>query len=173
MNPRTAAIALVLLATAGNDALAEGRRTFILATGRRDPRIFAIDLPEALDARNQGTPNAIVARSKVALDRLDGKRVGDSANIVVIEDGKTAFVVNHHGSIENDEFLQPGGRGKLGAMAVAQMTGQKTNATATALERPPDAGSFEAVVIVLLPDLFVIGTAESHLTEDGGNRITF
>ncbi|MFL5441298.1 MAG: YncE family protein [Myxococcales bacterium] len=173
MNPRTAAIAFVLLATAGNDVLAEGRRTVILATGRRDPRIFAIDLREALDARNQGTPNAIVARSKVALDRLDGKRVGDSANIVVSEDGKTAFVVNHHGSIDNDEFLQHGGRGNIAVMDVAQMTRQKNDDTANALERHLDAGSFGAVGLVLLPDLFVIGTAESHLTEDGGNRITF
>src|SRR3954471_14336498 len=172
MNPRTAAISLVLLATAGN-VLAEGRRTVILATGRRDPRIFAIDLREALDARNQGTPNAIVARSKVALDRLDGKRVGDSANIVVSEDGKTAFVVNHHGSIDNDEFLQHGGRGNIAVMDVAQMTRQKNDDTANALERHLDAGSFGAVGLVLLPDLFVIGTAESHLTEDGGNRITF
>src|SRR3954469_8954139 len=173
MNPRTAAIALVLLATAGNDALADERRAFVLATGRRDPRIFAIDLREALDAKNQGTANAIVARSKVALDRLDGKRLGDSANIVVSEDGKTAFVVNHHGSIDNDEFLQHGGRGNIAVMDVAQMTRQKNDDTANALERHLDAGSFGAVGLVLLPDLFVIGTAESHLTEDGGNRITF
>jgi hypothetical protein len=29
------------------------------------------------------------------------------------------------------------------------------------------------VGLILLKDLFVIGNAESHLTEDGGNRVTF
>ena len=36
-----------------------------------------------------------------------------------------------------------------------------------------DSGHFGSVGLVLLPDSFVIGNAESHLTEDGGNRITF
>ena len=45
--------------------------TFILATGRRDPRMYAIDLQKALRPENNNTPNAIVSRSKVALDRLD------------------------------------------------------------------------------------------------------
>ncbi len=119
------------------EALADN--TFILATGRRDPRMYAIDLQKALRPENNNTPNAIVTRSKVALDRLDGKLLGDSANVVISEDRKTAYVINHHGAIDNDEFLQHGG----------------------------------SVGLVLLKDLFIIGNAESHLTEDGGNRITF
>ena len=51
--------------------------TFILATGRRDPRIYAIDLERALKPENNNTPNAIVSRSKVALDRLDGRPLGE------------------------------------------------------------------------------------------------
>ena len=65
-------------------------KTFILVTGRRDPRMYAIDLQEALRPENNNTPNAIVSRSKVALDRLDGRPLGDSANVVISEDGKTA-----------------------------------------------------------------------------------
>src|SRR6185503_12378137 len=30
-----------------------------------------------------------------------------------------------------------------------------------------------AVGLVLIPDLLVVGTAESHLSEDGGNRVSF
>jgi YVTN family beta-propeller protein len=146
---------------------------FILATGRRDPRIFAIDFKEALKAQNNNTPNAIVARSKTALDRLDGRPLGDPANIVLSEDGKTAFVVNHHGAIDNAEFLQHGGRGNIAVMDIKKMTRRQNDDTAEALERHIDSGYFGAVGLVLLNDLFVVGNAESHLTEDGGNRVTF
>src|SRR5262247_2575045 len=81
-------IASGLLLCLTHDVLADG--TFILATGRRDPRIYAIDLEQALTPENNNTPNAIVSRSKVALDRLDGRPLGDPANIVISEDRKTA-----------------------------------------------------------------------------------
>src|ERR1700736_2169334 len=46
--------------------------SFILATGRRDPRIYAIDFNAALRTSNDRTPNAIVSRSKTQVDRLAG-----------------------------------------------------------------------------------------------------
>jgi YVTN family beta-propeller protein len=147
--------------------------TFILATGRRDPRIYAIDLERALKPENNNTPNAIVSRSKVALDRLDGRPLGDPANIIVSEDRKTAYVVNHHGAVDNAEFLQHGGRGNIAIMSIQELVKRQNDNTAAALERHIDSGHFGSVGLVLLSDLFVIGNAESHLTEDGGNRITF
>src|SRR5215813_2381981 len=147
--------------------------TFILATGRRDPRIYAIDLEQALKLENNNTPNAIVSRSKVALDRLDGRPLGDPANIVVSEDRKRAYIVNHHGSIDNNEFLQHGGRGTIAIMNIRKMIRPENDDTAEALVRHIDSGHFGSVGLVLLPDMFIIGNAESHLTEDGGNRITF
>jgi DNA-binding beta-propeller fold protein YncE len=164
-------IATGLLLYLAPDALAEN--TFVLATGRRDPRIYAIDLKEALKPENNNTSKAIVSRSKVALDRLDGKPLGDPANIVVSEDGKTAYVVNHHGSIDNDAFLQHGGRGNIAVMSIQKMVKRQNDDTAEALERHIDSGHFGSVGLILLPDMFVVGNAESHLTEDGGNRITF
>ena len=155
------------------EALAGDDSTFILATGRRDPRIYAIDLKKSLRPENNNTPNAIVSRSKVALDRLDGRPLGDSANIVVSEDRKTAYVVNHHGAVDNAEFLQHGGRGNIAVMNVKKMVSRRHDNTADALERHIDGGHFGAVGLVLLRDMFIIGNAESHLTEDGGNRITF
>src|SRR5258705_5476851 len=112
-------IASALLLFLAQDALAD--QTFILATGRRDPRIYAIDFDAALKARNNNTPNAIVSRSKVHADRLDGTSVGDPANIVLSEDHRTAYVVNHHGPLNNAEFLQHGGRGSISGMDVRQM----------------------------------------------------
>ena len=164
-------IASGLLLCLAHDVLADN--TFILATGRRDPRIYAIDLEQALKPKNNNTPNAIVSRSKVALDRLDGRPLGDPANIVVSEDRKTAYIVNHHGSIDNNEFLQHGGRGNISVMTIRKMVRRQNDDTAEALERHIDSGHFGSVGLVLLPDMFIIGNAESHLTEDGGNRITF
>src|SRR3954462_2959320 len=142
----------------------DGKRPFILATGRRDPRMYAIDLQKALRPENDKTPNAIVSRSKTALDRLDGRPVGDPANLAISEDRKTAFVVNHHGAIDNDEFLQHGGRGGIAVMDIRKMIDRRFDDTAAALDRHIDSGHFGAVGLALLPDLFVVANAESHLT---------
>src|SRR5258708_37538803 len=113
--------ALLLLFLA-QDALAD--QTFILATGRRDPRIYAIDFDAALKARNNNTPNAIVSRSKVHADRLDGTPVGDPANIVLSEDHRQASLVNHYRPLNNAEFLQHDGRGTLSVMEGTEMLPQ-------------------------------------------------
>jgi DNA-binding beta-propeller fold protein YncE len=171
MKARRLLLGSVLLLFLAQEALADG--TYILATGRRDPRMYAIELDKALKPANNNTPNAIVSRAKVALDSLDGRLLGDSANIAISEDGRTAYVVNHHGAIDNNEFAQHGGRGNLAVMDVRKMVDPRNDNTARALQRHIDSGHFGAVGVVLLGDLFIIGNAESHLTEDGGNRITF
>ena len=171
MKVKTLLVGSALLLCIVQEALAD--KTYILATGRRDPRMYAIDLKKAIRPENNNTPNAIVSRSKVALDSLDGKLLGDSANIAISEDGKTAYVVNHHGAIDNDVFLQHGGRGNIAVMNIRRMIDPRNDNTARALERHIDSGHFGAVGIVLLKGMFIIGNAESHLTEDGGNRITF
>jgi len=173
MNIRYGVVAGGLLLCLAGDAFADRDRTFILATGRRDPRMYAIDLQKALRPENNNTPNAIVSRSKTALDRLDGRPLGDPANVVISEDRKTAFIVNHHGAVDNAEFLQHGGRGGIAVMNVKKTIDRKNDNTAAALERHIDTGHFGAVGLALLPDMFIVGNAESHLTEDGGNRITF
>jgi DNA-binding beta-propeller fold protein YncE len=172
MRLRTTLLSSALLLCFAQEALSDSD-TWILATGRRDPRMYAIDLKKALRPENNNTPNAIVSRSKTALDRLDGKLLGDSANVVISEDRKSAYVVNHHGAIENDEFQQHGGRGNIAVMNIRKMIDRRNDNTAAALERHVDSGHFGSVGLVLLKDMFIIGNAESHLTEDGGNRITF
>src|SRR5207249_3512434 len=105
---------LLSILAAADVALAND--TFILATGRRDPRIYAIDFRAALKRHNNNTPNAIVSRSRVHPDRLDGTPVGDPANIVFFVKQKTAYEINHHGPVNNAEFLQHGGRGSVSVM---------------------------------------------------------
>src|SRR5436305_8112585 len=114
---RTALLLSILVAA--ESALAAD--PFILATGRRDPRIYVIDFKAALRTPNDRTPNAIVSRSKVQADRLDGTPLGDPANIVLSEDRRTAYVINHHGAVNNAEFLQHGGRGGVAVTDVQKM----------------------------------------------------
>jgi len=145
---------------------------FILATGRRDPRMYAIDLKEALKPGNNNTPNAIVSRSRVHPDRLDGTPVGDPANIVLSEDHRTAYVINHHGAVNNAEFLQHGGRGSVSVIDVQKMLKPELDNTDRALEHNYDSGYFGAVGLVVLPDLLLVSHSENWLTEDGSNRIS-
>ena len=56
-------LALFLLSAIGVD-VASADDKFILATGRRDPRIYAIEFDAALKPQNNNTPNAIVSRSR-------------------------------------------------------------------------------------------------------------
>src|SRR5882672_1478287 len=163
------ASALLLLFLA-QDALAD--QTFILATGRRDPRIYAIDFNAALKSRNNNTPNAIVSRSKVHQDRLDGTLVGDPANIVLSENNRTAYVINHHGAVNNAEFLQHGGRGSVSVLDVKKMISARFDNTDRALERNYDSGYFGAVGLLVLPELLLVSHSENWLTEDGSNRIS-
>jgi DNA-binding beta-propeller fold protein YncE len=145
---------------------------FILATGRRDPRIYAIDFKAALRTPNNRTPNAIVSRSKVQVDRLDGRPVGDPANIVLSEDRRTAYVINHHGAIDNAAFLQHGGRGSVSVMDVQKMINSHFDNTDAALEQSYDSGYFGGVGLLVLPDVLLVSHSENWLTEDGSNRIS-
>jgi DNA-binding beta-propeller fold protein YncE len=150
-----------------------GQRRYILATGRRLPYLYAISLDAALNPANDGTSKAIVGRSKVAADALDGRLLGDPANLVVSEDSRTVYVVNHHGAIDNAVFRQHGGRGQIAVIDIDDLLSPRNDGSANALRRQMDSGGFGALGIVLLPEMLVIANAENHLTEDGGNRITF
>ena len=152
--------------------IASARDLFILATGRRDPRIYAIDFAAALRPQNNNTANAIISRSKVLPDRLDGIPIGDPANIVLSEDQKTAYVINHHGAVNNAEFLQHGGRGSVSVMDVNTMLRRDSDNTDRALEQSFDSGYFGAVGLLVLPDVLLVSHSENWLTEDGSNRIS-
>ena len=150
-----------------------GQRHYILVAGRRLPYLYAISFEAALAPANDRTSNAIVSRSKVATEAMDGRLLGDPANLVVSDDGRTVYVVNHHGAIDNAEFRQHGGRGQIAELDIDEVLAPQNDRTAKALRRHMDTGGFGALGIVLLPETLVVANAENHLTEDGGNRITF
>lgn len=163
----------VVLGAAATAQDAPGQRSYIIVAGRRLPYVYAISLDAALDPANNGTSKAIVSRSKVATEAMDGRLLGDPANLGLSEDGRTLYVVNHHGAIDNAEFRQHGGRGQIAELDVDALLVPRNDGTANALRRHMDSGGFGALGLVLLPDTLVIANAENHLTEDGGNRITF
>ena len=92
MRLQASLLSLCLFAFTADAVLAAG--PYALVTGRRDPRIYAIDLGAALKPANNNTANAIISRSWVGPRRLDGVLLGDPANIVLSADGKTAYVAN-------------------------------------------------------------------------------
>ncbi len=171
--PRGLLLITSLLAASSGAQEAVAEDTYILATGRRLPYLYAISLADAVKPANNNTTNAIVSRSKVALDRLDGRLLGDPANLIVSEDGGTVYVVNHHGSIDNAEFRQHGGRGQIAVLDVDAVLDPRNDRTHNALQRHLDSGGFGAIGVTLLPDMLIVSNAENNLTEDGGNRITF
>ncbi len=166
-------LAAVLQALPGSALAAENDDTYVLVAGRRLPYLYAISLNDALEPENNLTPNAIIGRSKVAMDGLNGRPLGDPANLAVSEDGSTVYVVNHHGSIDNAVFRQHGGRGQIAVLDTQAVIDPANDRTHNALLRHMDSGGFGAIGLVLLPDMLAIANAENNLTEDGGNRITF
>jgi len=161
--------ALSIIAISGETLAA---KPYALVTGRRDPRIYAVDLAAALQSPNNNTGNAVIARSLVNPTRYDGKLLGDPANIIVSEDQKTAYVMNHHGAVMNAEFLQHGGRGNISVMDVAKMLKRQNDNSAQALLAVHDLGWFGGVGVALLPDAIVGSAGEGWLAEAGSNRIS-
>jgi len=152
--------------------LAFAKTPVILASGRRDPRIYAIDLNAALRPENNNTPNAIISRSLVSPRRLDGALLGDPANIVLSDDQSTAYVMNHHGSVVNAEFLQHGGRANISIMDVKKMLRREFDNRDAAVLKIVDAGWFGGVGLIVLPDVIIASTSEGWLGQDGSNRIS-
>jgi DNA-binding beta-propeller fold protein YncE len=152
--------------------LALAKTPVILASGRRDPRIYAIDLNAALKPENNNTRNAIINRSLVSPRRLDGALLGDPANIVLSDDQSTAYVMNHHGSVVNAEFLQHGGRANISIMDVKKILRREFDNTDAAVLKIVDAGWFGGVGLIVLPDVIIASASEGWLGQDGSNRIS-
>ena len=171
MRLKASLLGLCLFAVTAEVALAQ---PYALVTGRRDPRIYAIDLAAALKPANNNTANAIISRNWVGPRRLDGVLLGDPANIVLSPDGKSAFGMNHHGQVSNTEFLQHGGRASISMMDVKKMLQKSSDNTAAAVEKVMDGGWFGGVGLLPLanPNLLLASASEGWLSEDGSNRIT-
>ena len=123
--------------------------------------------------RTTAHPRRLSVGSKVATQALDGRLLGDPANLVVSEDNRSVYVVNHHGAIDNAAFRQHGGRGQIAVLDMDDLLAPRNDGTANALRRHMDSGGFGGARHRVRPELRVVANAENHLTEDGGNRIAF
>lgn len=172
MRLRASLLGFAFLSCAGADAFAAG--PYALVTGRRDPRIYVIDIGAALKQANNNTANAIISRNLVGPRRLDGAMLGDPANIALSPDRKTAYVMNHHGAVVNAEFLQHGGRASVSIMDVRKMLQKSSDNTDAAVLKQVDGGWFGGVGLLPLekPNLLLTSASENWLGEDGSNRIT-
>jgi DNA-binding beta-propeller fold protein YncE len=171
MRLKASLLGLCLFAVTADAALAQ---PYALVTGRRDPRVYAIDLAAALKPANNNTANAIISRNLVGPRRLDGVLLGDPANVVLSPDGKSAYVMNHHGQVSNSEFLQHGGRASISVMDVKKMLQKSSDNTDAAVVKVMDGGWFGGVGLLPLasPNLLLTSASEGWLSEDGSNRIT-
>jgi len=147
-------------------------KPYILATGRRDPRVYAIDMHEALRSANNNTSNSVTSRALVAPARLDGVFVGDPANIIVSEDGNKAFVMNHHGPIDNAAFAQHGGRANVTVLDIRKAIRHSNDNTDNAVDRTFDSGWFGGVGLLQAGKYLLTSHSEGWLAEDGSNRIS-
>jgi DNA-binding beta-propeller fold protein YncE len=165
-------LGLCLLAVTADATLAAGPYAFV--TGRRDPRIYAIDLAAALKPANNNTDKAIISRSWVGPRRLDGVLLGDPANIALSPDGTVAYVMNHHGQVSNTEFYQHGARASVSVLDVKKMLQKSSDNTDAAVIKVMDGGWFGGVGLLPLtsPNLLLTSASEGWLSEDGSNRIT-
>jgi hypothetical protein len=152
MNLIRTAVAGALLAALAHEALADN--TYILATGRRDPRMYAIDLKAALSRRTRTRRTRSSAARRPALDRLDGRRSAIPATSSSAKDRKTAYVVNHHGRDRQRRVPAARRARNIAVMDIGKMVKKKHDDTADALERHIDAGWFGALGLVLLKDTF-------------------
>src|SRR4051812_13875784 len=168
MRARLLLLGFCLAAISLDTAIAD---PFLLVTGRRDPRIYAIDLAAALKPENNNTPNAIVARTLVAPRRLDGVMLGDPANVVLSADQKTAYVMNHHGAIANAEFLQHGARANIAVMDTAKMIDRASDNTDAALLKVFDGGWFGGGGLLVVPDVLVASAPGKWLGAEASNRL--
>src|SRR5260221_7476048 len=131
-----------------------------------------MDLNAALRPENINTPMAIVSWSLVSPRRLDGALLGAPANILLSDDQSTAYVMNHHGSVVNAEFIQHGGRANISIMDVKKMLRREFDNTDAAVLKIVDAGWFGGVGLIALPDLIIASTSEGWLGQDGSHRLS-
>jgi len=145
--------------------------TFILATGRRDPRIYAIDLRAALKRHNNNTPNAIVSRSKVHPDRLDGTPVGDPRHRP--ERGSPHGIRDQPSRTGEQRGVPPARRARkrLGhereADARSGIGQYRSRSRAQLRQRLLRGGRSPGP-----SELLLVSHSENWLTEDGSNRIS-
>ena len=147
-------------------------KSFALVSGRRDPRIYTIDLEAALRPANQNTANAIISRALVSPQRLDGACRRSSQYRSEPRPPHRLRDALLWSDSECGVFLQHGGRANISIMNVGKLLRPESDNTDAALEKVVDAGWFGGVGLIAFPNLLIASSSEGWLSVDGSNRIS-
>jgi DNA-binding beta-propeller fold protein YncE len=163
---------------------------FALVVGRRDPRVAVIDLDKALDPANDGTPNAVISRVRVTNDvDTDGDGIPDApasglpSNIVIPENGRAGFVVNHAGNATPAAVnaFQHGHLGTVTVLDLRKALDPANNNTTNAIDAvistqlvPGGPSGFGPVGLALTQDgkFALVNNSESNGKEDGARDMS-
>lgn len=173
----TAALILIAMSEV---ALAAG--PFALVSGRREPSIIVVDLGQALEPANDGTPNAIISRVRVTPDvDTDGDGLPDTpaaglpSNIVISSDGRRVFAVNHAGNATPAEVaaFQHGHPGTVTVLDLRAALDPANDGTANAIEAVIPSAGFGPVGFSQTGDarFALVGNSESDGDEDGAREV--
>jgi WD40 repeat protein len=155
---------------------------YFLATGRWDNTAIVIDLKQAIDPKNDGTPNAVFSRIRVTPD-IDAKGTGKADTIasgqpiiITVDDkGRRAYVVNHSGKSTPEEAgsFQHGWPGSVTVVNLDKALMKSNTGTLGAVEGYIDSKGFGATGFALAPDgkHGALAHAEDKGNEDGGRHI--
>lgn len=169
-----------LCAALGTEALAAG--PYALVTGRRDPAVTVIDLGKALLPTNNATANAVISRVRVTPDvDTNGDGVPDApaaglpSNIVVPQQGRYAYVVNHAGVATPAQvaFFQHGYAGNVAVLDLKAALDPANNGTLGAVSAWVPTGAYGPVGLALTPNLgtALVTHSEGNGPEDGAREL--
>lgn len=177
--PASLGILFVILAS----EIAAAAGPFAVVAGRRDPRVVVIDLEKALQPGNDGTPNAVISRVRVTPDvDTNGDGVPDApasglpSNIVVSENGKLAFVVNHGGNATPaaTNTFQHGHIGTVAVLSMRKALDPRNNNTTNAIDALISTGFWGPVGVAPTNDgkHILVSNSEGNDKEDGAREIS-
>jgi DNA-binding beta-propeller fold protein YncE len=155
----------------------------ILVSGRWDNVVSVVDLRQALDPKNDGTPQAIINRIRVTPDvDADGDGIADTVasgqpvNVVIPKAGRYGYVVNHSGRATPAAAagFQHGHPGVVTVVDLAAALDPASNNTTNAIADLIATGLAGPVGAAMTPDekYLLVSCAEAAECEDGGAEIT-
>lgn len=146
----------------------DSRRDLALVVGRRDKELIIVDLQRALEPKNSGTANAVVARVPVG---------SLPSALLASPDGRRAYVVNHAGAADQQAInrgekplFQHGHRGSITIVDVQKAVSTPSQAVLSTV----DAGGFGPVGLALSRDQkrLYVANSESDLNLSGPTPAT-
>lgn len=178
---KPSSVGILVLVLASEMVWAAG--PFALVAGRRDPRAIVIDLEKALDPVNNETPNAVISRVRVTPDvDTNGDAIPDApasglpSNVVVSDDGRKAFVVNHSGNATPaaTNTFQHGHLGTVAVLNLRKALDPSNNDTTNAIEALIPTGFFGPVGVAETADgkHVLVTASEGFGKEDGAREIS-